>query len=277
MPGRTLFGRRYQLTIGTLDVSALDMTFDVTKSTAREPNTAELRVFNLGRSSRAALAGEDEPRVVFRAGYEADGDPPPLLFRGQARRIYSVREGDDIVTVIQASDSGRTLLAGRVSRSYNPGTPVSRALRDAVEAAGIGEGNLSDFEGAYQMRNGSTSFADGFVADGPARRIIQALARAAGLRWSVQNGALQLQNAGGALQTSAPRISAESGLVGSPTRGERGKVACTVLLQAGIEPGRRLVLASSAIEGSYEVRQVAFKGGTKEGAWYATLELAPLS
>jgi len=277
MPERVLFDRRYRLTVDTLDMSALDLSFDVTKSTARDPNKAEIRVFNLGPSTRATLeAASVGARVVLRAGYLSDGDPPPLLFLGGSRRIYTAREGLDLVTTIQASDSGRELLTGRISRSYAPGSNVSRALRDAVEAAGIGEGNLSDFEGAYSMRTGASVFADGFVADGPARRIIQALARAAGLRWSVQNGALQLQRAGQALQASAPRLSASSGLVGTPTRDEDGKVTATALLQPGLEPGRRVVLASDQIEGSYEIRQTVYKGATSGEPWHATMELAPL-
>lgn len=273
---RPLTDRRYLLTIGDLDVSALDIQFDVTKSTTREPNTCEVRVFNLKRQNRATAGTAERPRVVLRAGYKADGDPPPLLFNGNARRQYSQREGLDVVTVLQCSDSGREIQTARISRSYNPGVRVTRVLRDAVTALGIGEGNLADFESSYQARNGATSFADGYVADGPARRIVQDLVRAAGLRWSVQNGALQLMRSGEALQATAPDLNAASGLVGTPTRDERGKVTATVLLQPGIEPGRRVVLSSEEIEGSYEVRQTVYKGDTSAQPWYATLELAPL-
>jgi hypothetical protein len=272
-----LFGRRYLLTIGDLDVSALDLTFNVAKSTTREPNTCEVRVYNLSRDHRAQLARADAPRVVLRAGYEADGDPPPLLFLGSARRVFAEREETDIVLTVQASDSGRELLTGRISRSYAPGTRATAALADAIDAAGIGRGNFSDFEAAYVARNGSAVFADGFVADGPARRVIQALARAARLRWSVQNGALQLMRTGQALQAQAPQLSAASGLVGTPTRDEHGKVSATVLLQPGLDPGRRVVLVSSEIEGGYEIRQVVYKGATAGGEWYATLDLAPLT
>ena len=272
-----LFDRRYLLTVGTLDVSALDLSFDVTKSTTREPNTCEVRITNLGRDNRSTLATAEAPRVVLRAGYASDGDPPPLIFLGGARRVYTEREGVDVVTTVQASDSGSELLAGRVSRSYAPGTRATSVLADAVDAAGIGRGNLADFEASYTARNGSSVFADGYVADGPARRTIQALARAAGLRWSVQDGALQLQRAGQALQQTAPLLSAASGLVGTPTRDEHGKVAATALLQPGLDPGRRVVLESSEVSGSYEIRQVVYKGSTAGAEWYATLELAPLT
>lgn len=275
-PERVLFGRTFQLTVGALDVSALDVTFNVAKSTSREPNTAEIRVINLSRESRSRLESAEDPVVVLRAGYEADGDPPPVIFAGAARRIYSVREGLEIVTTIQSSDSGREIQTARMSRSYPPGTRAFVVLRDAVEALGIGRGNIADFETTYVARNGAAVFPSGYTADGPARRIVQDLTRAAGLRWSVQNGSLQILRAGQALQATALRLEAASGLVGTPTRGERGKAAATVLLQPGVEPGRRVVLASDTIRGDYEVRQAVLKGATAGAEWYATLELAPL-
>lgn len=278
---RPLFGRRLQVTIGSTDVSAFDQTFDITKSTAREPNTAEVRVLNLSRSTRAALESAETPRLIVRAGYEADGDPPPLLFNGESRLIYSERDGVDIALVIQASDSGRALQTARISRSYAPGTPIVSALRDAVAALGIGPGNLDEFAAAYQARNGASVFADGFVADGPARRVLHSLARAAGLRWSVQNGALQLLRVGEPLQSTAPLLSAASGLVDTPTRSFEGprhrlKVTAKALLQPGLEPGRRVVLRSDTIEGGFEIRRAIYRGGTAVAEWHATLELAPL-
>jgi hypothetical protein len=276
-PERLLFGRTWLLTVGDLDVSALDLTFNVAKSTAREPNTADIRVLNLSRENRARLENAERPQVVLHAGYEEDGDPPPVLFVGAARRIYSEPSGLDIVTNIQASDSGREVRTARISRSYPPGAEISRVLRDAVEALGIGVGNLADFEAAYTARNGATVFPNGYAADGPARRVVQDLVRAAGLRWSVQNGNFQLLRVGQALQSEALRLTGPSGLVGTPTKDETGKVAATVLLQPGVEPGRRVVMASSTIEGGYEVRQTVYKGDTAGTDWHATLELAPLA
>lgn len=279
-----LFGRRWKLTIGDVDVSALDIQFDVTKNTRSEPNTLEARVFNLARDTRARIEDADEPQVVLRAGYHTDGDPPPRLYSGAARRLYTQREGYDLITTIQSRDRGRELQTARISRSYGPGSRASRVLRDTVEALGIGEGNLNEFEGAFSTRTGSTEFPDGFVADGPARRILQTLTRAAGLRWSVQNGNLQLQRAGAALQTQALRLSASTGLIGTPTRNysgntraERRKVTIQTLIIAGMEPGRRVVLDAENIQGTYELRQVVYKGDTRGNDWYINAELMPVA
>jgi len=274
---RPLSDRRWLLTVGDLDVSELDLQFTVNRSTTHEPNTAEIRIYNLSADSRARLTAAERPRVVLRAGYAGDGDPPPRLFNGSARDITSEPDGQEIVTTLQCSDSGREIQTARISRSYNPGVRVITVLRDAVEALGIGEGNLREFESSYATRTGATIFADGYVADGPARRIVQDIARAAGLRWSVQNGALQLMRSGQALQTTAPSISSASGLIGTPTRDDKGKVSATALMQPGLEPGRRIVMASREIRGGYEVRQVELRGDTAGTDWYAIMDLAPLT
>lgn len=277
-----LFGRKWKITAGDVDVSAFDPVFDIVKSTAREPNTCEVTLRNLSAATRARIENASPLRVVVRAGYEEDGDPPPLLFNGDARHAFSDRDGLEIVTTIQASDGGRDLQTARISRSYPPGTEVAQVLRDTVDALGIGAGNLADFVTSYESRNGSRTFPDGFAAAGPARRVLQGLTRAAGLRWSVQNGALQLLRVGQPLQETAVRLSAASGLVGSPTRsfdgpgGRRVKVTAQALIRPGLEPGRRIVLDSEGISGGFEIRRTVCRGGATENDWYANLELAPL-
>lgn len=272
-----LYGRKWQVKIGNVDVSELDLYFDIVKKTGREPNTAEVRIWNLSADNRSAIEGEDSPRLEVRAGYE---EPVPLIFLGNARRQYSEREGTDITTIIQASDGGSEIQKARIARSYEPGSPVTSAVRDAVSALGIGEGNLADFEDAYKARNGTDSFPDGFTASGQASRVLNGLVRSAGLRWSVQDGVLQLQRPREPLQTQAVRLSPSTGLVGTPTRGapqrnKRPTVTAQALIQPEFYPGRRVVLESS-IEGTYEITQVKYTGNTRAVDWYATLELRPL-
>lgn len=276
--GRALFGRTWALSVGELDVSELDLSFSIEKSTKREPNTCEVRVHNLSPDSRAEIEGARGPRVVLRAGFEDDGDPPPVLFSGDARLQWTERDGTDFVTHVQARDGGRAYAEARVSRAYGPGVAVRDVLADAVDALEIGRGNLGEFSTAA-LRTGATRFEDGYVVDGPARGVINTILRGAGLRWSVQNGALQIMRIGQALQTEAVVLSPDSGLVESPTRvregTERGKVTARCLLQPGLDPGRRVVLESRVISGEYEVRKVTYSGDTKGNDWHATLEMRP--
>ena len=273
---RALFDRRWQVTVGDLDVSELDLEFTIQKDTKRTPNEAQLVIYNMNEDSRSRAENTTPRRVVIRAGYKQDGDPPPTLFVGDARRVYSEVDGLDVITEVEARDAGNAWINGRMSKSYAPGVSVSRVLRDAVEILGIGEGNIDDFAD-QAMINGASTFPDGFVATGPARLVIQEIVRGQGLRWSVQGGALQIMRRRQPLQRSAVLLRAGSGLLGSPTKDEKGVVTAAALIRPGLDPGRRIVLESRNISGSFEIRAVEVRGSTRDNDWSATLTLRPLS
>ncbi len=273
-----LYDRKWALSVAEIDLSDLDIAFRVERSTRREPNTAEIRVWNLSPATRAVV--EIGGIVVLRAGY-AD---PPMLFRGDSRAIWTTREGSDWITTITARDGGRAYSEARIARSYQAGTSIVSVLEDLVSDLEIGRGNLDEFVSAYTLRNGATTFPDGYVAAGSAARVLSDLVRAAGLRWSVQSGALQIMLRGQAIQTREVVLSADSGMVESPTwdetgtrtRGRRGLLSVKTLIQPGIDPGRRVRVQSALVDGDFEVSKAAYSGDTRGDDWYASLSLRTL-
>jgi hypothetical protein len=273
-----LFGRSWFLSVGSLDIGDLDLSFKIEKSTLREPNTAEIVVYNLSAASRSLI--EAGGIVQLRAGYGSDC---PILFRGDSRDVWTVPDAVDSATTITARDGGRAYSEARVSQPYGPGTACTQPLRDAIRVMEIGEGNLSDFTAAFALRNGADTFADGYVAHGPAHRVVNDIVRGAGLRWSVQNGSLQILQQGRALQSRSVVLSSDSGMVESPawddrghrTRGRAGTVTAKALIQPGLEPGRQVRIESRNITGDFEIRKVTYQGDTRADDWYATIEGRP--
>jgi hypothetical protein len=267
-----LFGRQWRLVVGDRDLSDLDLAFEITRSTHREPNPAIIQVWNLNRDTRARV--EAAETVALYAGFS----DPPQIFSGDVRRVFTERDGVDTVTTITGRDGGRAYADVTVSRSYAPGTPVLTVVRDTVDAMGIGRGNLADF--AYSLR-GTDNLADGYVAHGRASRVLNDTIRASGNRWSVQNGSLQVQQQGRPLQLRTTVLAPDSGLVGSPawdetgkrTGGRRGLLTATALIQSGIEPGRLVRIESAEVTGDFEVRAAKYKGQTRGNDWYAALTL----
>lgn len=267
-----LFGRQWRLTVGTLDLTDLDLSFKVTRSVRREPNRAEIQIYNLSETTRSQV--ENGGEISLFAGYE----DPPQLFRGDSRYVWTVWDGFDAITTVTARDGGRAYADVQIARSYNPGTLVATVVRDIVDAMGIGRGNLEDF--SLTLRDQST-LADGYVAHGRASRVLNDLIRSSGHRWSVQNGSLQIQRQGQALQTRSVVLSADSGLIGVPTwdergnrtRGRRGLLSAVSLIQPGIEPGRQVRVEAGDIEGDFEVRAIEYVGSTFGQEWDAKLTL----
>lgn len=271
MPDR--FVRSWKVTVGDVDVSSLDMSFSVMRSVRREPNTAEVSIHNLAPDTRGRLVATSNPRLVLRAGYVSDGDPPPTLFVGDAREVHSEPEVLGWVTKVSARDGGRAFRHSRMLKSYGEGTRVLQVLRDAAEALGVGEGNLAELEPFVVLQGGAQTFPDGYVASGPAHRVLNSIVRGAGLRWSVQNNAIQIMRRGRPLETQIVLLSSSTGLVDYPAEDEKGTVTARCLIQPGLDPGRRVRLDSEIKSGDFEIRKVVYSGDTMGTEWYATLEL----
>jgi len=277
-----LYHRDWELTIGTTRISprqgtALDVAFEVEKSLAREPNTATVKVFNLGRQRRDALSDGDQ--LELRAGYL---DLVSTLFVGEARHVYSERHGPDIVTIAEARDGGREYRTTRLDRGWSPGTSVAAVVDAAVEAMGIGAGNLGQYRDQLTLEEGGDGiFRDGYVASDAAWRVLSVILSDCGLRWSVQNGNLQVRQPGQPAEQQAVYLSASTGLIGSPSRdigGARGTqrrmtVNASSLLRQGLYPGRIVVLESSEVDGNFRVKRARYVGDTSSDDWRAELVL----
>lgn len=283
-----LFGRVWRVLVGyddesgarrtVLDVSQLDIEFDVATDITRAPNKATIKIWNLGAEKRsnlvAALADKRRRAVVsLEAGYEDQG--ASQIFRGEITAIRSGRGNVSTSIDIEARDSSEILRSARISQSFAPGTSVEAVVRAAASALGAGEGNLSAYASGLTV-DGERSFRSGYAASGLAASVLDDLLRAAGLRWSIQKGALQLRRAGGAAIEQAVLLSPQSGLIGSPSPEDKGQVRVQCLLQPSLTPGQRVVLKSADYDGGYVIREARFVGATSGGSWHAELLLRPL-
>lgn len=277
-----LFSRRWRLQVGSVLIDAtgedeqpLDVEFEVEKSTAREPNAVSISVYNLNRSHRDQLKNADRVGVILEAGY-ADGELT-TIFNGDLRDVESAPDGLDVVTKLEGEDGGNAYREARLQRSFSAGTPVLTVLRAAVEAMGIGEGNLRELSGLTLEGAGNT-YPEGAVLSGPAREEVDGILRSCGYQWSIQDGNFQLQRRGQPIRETATVLSPETGLLGSPSRSkpERGRPRVTnaqCLLIPGLYPGRVILLRSRGIEGQFMARKVKFVGSTFATEWGAELEL----
>ncbi|NBP03538.1 MAG: hypothetical protein EBU90_26285 [Proteobacteria bacterium] len=258
----SVFGRRWRVQVGDLDVSDLDIAFEIKRTLRARPGEAKIKIFNLGSPHRAALTTARRPIVQL--------DPPPLLFRGDARKIEVERDGSDWVTSITAGDGEYAIRTARASTSFAPGTTLADAIRSLGTAMGVGVGNLSSANSAT-----STVLLEGAVARGPASAELTRLCASAGLSWSVQDGILQLLPIGRALSRVAVSLSPSTGLVESPQRSRGSTVKAKALLLPDLVPGRLVALESEAVRGVFRLEEVSYAGETRGTDWYADLTLRP--
>jgi hypothetical protein len=291
LDGKVLFGRDYSVVVAPagsvfgLDVSELRISFKAKKTTKSEPNTCQVKIYNLAESSRSILEGSQKLILRLEAGYVDTGTTG--IFLGQVRRAYTQAEGPDIVTTITTGDSAKEIQEARLQMSVGPGVPATTVVSALVTAIGCGTGNLPTVLAGLAAKGATSMFgAFGSAVSGNAARILTDVLRSAGYEWSIQDGSFQGLPINQPLVQTAVQLSPDTGLIGSPAvdfsassktklGGQTVKAKCLII--PGLAPGRLVVMASKFVTGGFRIEEVEFEGDTYADPWYATLTLRALS
>jgi hypothetical protein len=290
-----LFRRAWRVVVNGIDVTALDVEFEVEKSLRPEPNTASLVIYNLATDTREAIealnlyepiktkgqkakpsagkAGVKGPKpgripVEISAGYETPG--PSLIFRGDLRRAVSKKNGADWVTTIEGEDGGRSVLQARVHQSFPAGTTRLDVVRACADGLGLGLGNILEVQHLL-----TKPYTSATIVDGSADTELRGVLRRERIAYSIQNGVLQFHRVGQGLEVAAYELSSGSGLVGSPEFDANGHVTAKTLMLPNIAPGAYVSLAAKSFRGTYRVDTIKYTGQSAGDEWYAELGLLP--
>jgi len=279
-----LFNRDFAITVGSTKIQArepsdvsiakptLRIAFKVEKSLDRNPNKADVQIWNLNEDHRKTL--QKKQAIIIEAGYVSTMQ---LLFAGDITFVNHVREGADWVTTVQSGDGANEIASSQMNVSFAPGAQMTAVLKATAESLGVGLGNAMEKIGKGEFRKGFTEFSRGVVASGPTKNVMDKLASTAGFTWSVQDKELQIL---GPLDTTTEELvslTKDSGLIGSPEVGEDGIVKAKSLLQGTIRPGRQIQIESLMMNGFFRVEKVVHSGDTWGSDWYSELEAKPIS
>lgn len=261
--------RQIDLQIDTIKVSsALRVTFKATKSLKPEPNTCEVKVFNLSPDQRASLTTKKSPTVALTAGY---ADNLTSIFLGQAVHVEHERAGPDIITTVSTTDGGDKTQHARVNLSFGPRTKIDAVLRAVVKALGLKDGNTA--KAAAELARGLKAdiFVHGVTISGNAASELTHLARSAGLEWSIQDEQLQFLNVGKPSANFAIVLD-ESLLIGTPSISNKGIVKGTTFLQKDFLPGRQVQISHPFVKGAFRLEKCEYSGDTYAEDWYVNFE-----
>lgn len=261
-----LFGKSYQLQVDTILITGLDVAFSVERTLRRRPNRAEIKVRNLTQDHRRQLEGLPRNRVFTRleAGYD-DERGRGLIFQGELHDAPSKADGNDWVTTVKSRD-GHGAHGRRVSSSHTPGTSLRSTFSTLAGAMGVGEGNLDEVLDGASM-GGVSAFDGGVSLSGAAGDELDRLCDSADLEWSIQDGALQLLRRGGALLREAILLSSSTGMFGSPSLNNDGKLEIRTALIPQLVPGCLIRVESLDRSGTYRVEKATYKGDTASDEW----------
>ena len=251
----------------------LRVQFEAEATGERFTNSCSLSIYNLGRNHRAFV---ERPRVlcILEAGYVGH---LKRIFTGDLRRTLSVKDNVDWISKIEIADGGKQYSESRVQRSFPAGTFIAQIAIDIAETMGIGIGNLREVLAAGGFRNAGGRVPTGFVASGKSADQLERVLAPLGLKWSLQNGVLEVTNG---LQSLRPEkailFSKETGMIGSPTVGEDGILRAKKLLDGDVRPNRLVEVRSLTINAFYRVARVVYKGDTWGQDWFVQVEGIPV-
>lgn len=283
-----LFNRVSKLTVGTRELTGLDMQFQVKKTLKPEPNVCTIKIFNLAPDTRRAmeaghLPGTSDPKgipVRLEAGYQ---DGTSLLYFGDVRTVQTDTNGADVVTEISSGDGEKAFGTARVYIPVGPRTPPDMAMRAIIRALGVGVGNQEKALITLRQKGVASIFSRRVIV-GSAAAALTLMCRSADLEWSIQDGNVQILDRGKALDgqavllasganTKGPlAIATNTGLVGSPAVDNKGIVSATCLMIPDLRPGVKVVFDTRSVTGGYRVIEVDYEGDTQGEAWFAKIK-----
>jgi hypothetical protein len=269
-----LFQRQIAVTVDTVRVTDLDMSFNVTRSLSREPNTAELNIWNLRESTRQTIQSKSRVRVKIEAGYAEQ--QLTSIFDGFVEDVHTLRDGPDNVTTIRTSDGGRKQRRARTNRSFGRGARVERVLRRLARDLDVGQGNINEAVANGSFEGLGREWANGTVVSGNAAEELSRILTSAGFDWSIQDGNLQILARQAAVQGTAVLLTPDTGLVETPTVDPDGIVTAKMLLIPDVFPGRKLNIISREFDGIFRAKKCEYIGDTAGNEWFIEVEAEEL-
>lgn len=272
---------------GGEDQEGLCIEFDVTRTLTREPNTADIKIYNLSPTLRQKLGSARFLQVQLEVDYVSDRRfQPTVIFKGDLFDTTHERKGPEIVTTLSVGDGALAKRTGRINKSFRPGTSVSSIVKELVsklvdEDKLVDAGNLREvISNGLRLEDVSDTFAGGYVASGKAIVVLERLLRSCGYELSIQDNKLQAIQRGVPLNKRALELSSESGLISSPTVSARSIVKAKTLILPDLFPGRVVVFKNVRdIEDSteYRVERVDYTGSSFGTDYYADIECKTLN
>ena len=274
----TQFGRVAYADIGPpgeegVRLEGLRITFRVEKTTKREPNKHDLRVFNLSEATRARVSRSGN-RCFLYAGYRRAGGAL-LIAVGDVTRVKNQRQGVDRETQIELGDGAGAYRESVASISVSSGGQSGTAIEQLARTTGLPLRDLQDI--------GGEAFANGFSYVGPTREGLTRVLGAVGADWSIQDGEIQVVRRGRDNGDDAILLSPDSGLIGVPENldeqdgkldGAKGAPGYRIraLLQPRLKPGGVVRVESEDVEAFLRISSLTHRGDTHSGDFVTEIE-----
>ncbi len=228
--------------------------FDISRENLAQSNHAKIRVYNLSAEHRNFLRFDQSntgqiQQIQFNAGY---GSNPPMVFTGNLRQAFSVREGVNFISELIAFDNGYAAVNAIFDGYFAPGTPWVDVLTTiAMSIPNVSIGSVGSFPGTLprpQTYSGNP---------------IDLLSELTGGASFIDNGKVNILGTAECIATANPVvINAQSGLLNTPQL-EVGIASFSMLFEPSLHLGEVVDVVSatgSNFNGTFKIIGVKHRG-----------------
>lgn len=235
----------------TIDLSQFRVTFQIMQNDKQSPNHAIIRVYNLKPNTVAAISGE-YGAVQLSAGYVNQNYS--TIFSGTIKQFHTGRiNATDSYLDMYCADGDIPYIQGVVYASLLKGSTTQKQL-DAL-AGSMPELSTAapliitktDLNNPTQLRNK--------VMFGMSNAFLSDLANTLGASWSIQNGRIQIVDAGKYVTGQIVDINVRTGLLGTPEQTDDG-IKVKTLLNSAYRIGAQVRINNA------DINQTSYSNGT---------------
>ena len=210
-------------------------------------NTGKITLWNLADETLRLLEQED-CLIELRAGY---GDDLPVIMGGSLTCFETETNGADRQTTIEFVDSFTSARDTTVSLSYSGVVNGEKIVRDVAQEMGC-EVKLSPKAKMIDFKN--------FAFVGTGKTLIGRLCDRSKLRWSVQNGIVQIS-------TSSKSSTSKNASSNTTKRKAKKGIEVTYCLNGHIQIDDYVKVESREYKGNYRASKIRFTGDTEGDDW----------
>lgn len=233
------------------------IVFDIEKSVEGGRSTMNLEIKNLSQSLRSKLDKRREQdnyiKVSLSIGY---GTSIREVYFGTASKIESASDGVDFITSVESLDGQQALETSYTAITLDAGVNLNREIAESAEGVGIG------------LITSQKTLTRPKVFIGNTIDLLEKNKEADGL-FFIDAEKIYILKEGEAVEGFVPTVSAQTGLISTPTV-DGGRVTIRTQINAAVRLGGRIRLESKSnpsLNGVYFVRRMSIAGDMYGQEW----------
>jgi len=256
------FLRDYSLTIGigaqaVTILPPLRIVFSADKSDDADLNKLSLKIYNLNPDKRRRLIRDEDSNDYFplrlEVGYQGKIE---TVFRGSIETADSTREGAEYITSITCLDGGNDFFRGFVSASVTSKSAVIDTVLGTLPNTAKGKiGPMGDLVRPKVLVGNSVAVVQEML--GPDQK------------WFIDDERLNILRPDEVVSSFVPLISAETGLLNTPTA-QKKEITLITMMNPSVKVGGLFKLVSVTaphLNGVYKTSVINYSGDTDGNDW----------